>query len=187
LKEKYAELQTNQKSTGLKLEKTEVDEYFQSLTKKLDIAGVDDPEYTNKKALIDELYTKGSGGEILNFLIEKNLVPANWKGNKDVIKDCSKLKTQLDQRKAQVEQQKKEATLDNFKAGITEKRLQLEAKANKTEDELKILQSYLYLEQNPDASQAMFEESLKAIDDSALYIGIGSMVRQSLIASFTDL
>ncbi|MDR0650136.1 MAG: hypothetical protein LBG59_01680 [Candidatus Peribacteria bacterium] len=63
----------------------------------------------------------------------------------------------------------------------------MEGKANKTEDELKILQSYLYLEQNPEASEEMFQESLQAMDDSALYTGIGSMVRQSLITSFTDL
>ncbi|MDR0650135.1 MAG: hypothetical protein LBG59_01675 [Candidatus Peribacteria bacterium] len=80
----------------MQLEKTEINEYFQSLTKKLDIIGTDDPELADKKALIDELYTKGSEGEILNFLVDKNLVPASRKGNKDVLKDCSKLKTQLD-------------------------------------------------------------------------------------------
>ncbi|MDR0607445.1 MAG: hypothetical protein LBG52_03665 [Candidatus Peribacteria bacterium] len=156
------------------------------MTKKLDITGAEDPAYDDKKALIDELYTKGSGDEILDFLIEKNLVPGNWKDNKGVVKECAQLKTQLDQKKAQVEQQKKEATFENYKADITEKRLQLEAKPNKTEDELKILQSYLYLEQNPQISEELFQESLQVMDDSALYIGIGSMVRQSLIGSFTD-
>jgi hypothetical protein len=137
--------------------------------------------------LIDELYTQGSGGEILNFLIEKGLVPASRKGNKSVIKECAKLKMLLDQRKAQVELQQKEATFENFQAGITEKRIQLEAKPNKTEIELQLLQSYLYLEQNPEASREKYEESLAAMDDSALYLGIGSMVRSCLIGSFTDL
>jgi hypothetical protein len=137
--------------------------------------------------LIDELYKKGSGEKILDLLINKNLVPSAREGNKEVIKECANLKTQLDQRKAQVEQQEQSATFENFQAGITEKRLQLEAKPNKTEDELKILQSCLYLEKNTQASKTQFEKSLAAMDDTALYIGIGSMVRTSLVGSFTDL
>jgi hypothetical protein len=157
------------------------------LQTKLDITDANDPQYEQKKNLIDELYKKSSGGEILKYLIDEKLLPEKRKGNKDVVKECATFKDLLAQRKMQIEQQKSAATFENFQAGITEQRLQLEAKPNKTEDEIRLLQSYLYLEQNPQASQAQFETSLAAMDDTTLYMGIGSMARKCLIGSFTDL
>jgi hypothetical protein len=178
----------------LEIKDTEINKYFQNLTTKLDIMDADNENtITQKKKLIDGLYVQANGGEILNYLVEKGLLPISWKGNKDVTKECAKIKDKLDQKQLQMQQQKDiYMHIDSHvHTQISEQKMRLEQKTNKTEKELQELQAYTYLVEHPSESTEMFEmvkENLLANLDSeeTKYRGIGSLVRTSLLGSFVD-
>jgi hypothetical protein len=178
----------------LEIKNTDLNRYFQNLTTKLDITDTDNENtITQKKKLIDGLYLNTSGGEILNYLIEKGLVPTNWKGNEDVTKECVKIKDKLDQKQLQMKQQKDiYMHIDSHvHTQISEQKLRLEQKTDKTEKELQELQAYTYLVEHPSESTEMFEmvkENLLANLDpkETKYRGIGSLVRANLLGSFVD-
>jgi len=74
---------------------------------------------------------------------------------------------------------------------IKQQKLLLEQKTNKTQEDLQHLQAYTFLIDHPDQATGIFEQVktgiLEGLDsDKVRYMGIGSLVRNSLIGSFAD-
>jgi hypothetical protein len=180
--------------TKMQLKEKNIDQYFQTISKKLEIEEKDmmkeekKDEIDNKMKIIDTMYQMPDALSLQNFLIEQKMLPDSRTGNKMVKEACQELKNNLDAKRAQAEYIKQLANDEQaFIDGVANNRIKLEQKSNRTEEENIALQGLVVLEANPNGMRLAFEEAKERITDADLYIGIGTMVKSSLVKPFVEL
>ena len=172
---------------NIELNDTTLNDYFQNIKNKLEIKE-DDPEAAKKKALIDDLYDKAKNDkdwtDILGFLTsdEVKLLPKSWATDPDVKKKALEIWRTL-----RKNQEKMDALTENAIMKRQEKlRLELEAKTDKTEEDIVMLQGLTFLSQNPDIAQEEYAKIMEKEKDGIKYWGINELFMKSFITTFVD-
>lgn len=162
---------------AIAIENKEYDKIFKNIyTKlKLDVAWSLDDEWnlseTETKKLIDGLYAQPGARELFEYLKQQGLLPKNIEfSDKKVWELTNNLYETLKNKKNNSENFT--ITSEQFLKEYEEITLELEAKENKTDDEIAILQSQKVLLQNPDLVESLVSEKIKRTQAAIKYGGI---------------
>lgn len=170
----------------LEITDEDINETFQNITTKLEIASDDSKEAKDAKIqLMDQLYAAKDGQGIETILVDNGMLSAKVAGNKDIVDMCTNLKSKLLEKKQGLE--KLPYNLDSLAAEQKNEQLSLETKPEKTEADLIKLQALQYLMDNRDMQNKLNQETLDAAKSMFLYTGIGQMTKSILAASLVDL
>lgn len=178
----------------LTLKDKKIDLYFKNISQKLELNEDDETKNINQKRLIDILYTAQDWIWLKRILQNNALLPQDKdlssKQLQKVLEKCMQLREQL------LEQQKAFDTLpktvdDTYLASIKKdfynKKIKLEAKTDKTEDDYVELQTYIIMEQNPDILLESAQTALSAMKDQMKYANIDHLVKWTIGSTLIDM
>ncbi len=164
----------------LEIKEIEYNTCFQKIWEILSIPEWEWEMPANIKANIDELYAASTSAPwVLNFLKSKGMLPSSASlDDKKINEWCKKIYNTI---------QSKNQIIDHFdikaedmKQSLQEEKNNLEAKDNKTSDDIARLNAILFLLGNPDALQEQAEKQKEVMADVIKYVWIDSEIKWSI-------
>lgn len=136
-----------------------------------------DNTYASAKKWTDSLIT---------LFVWRWRLPENWKDEEKEIRKCmDNLKDKLNSLNNQCENIS--LSVDDIIKAQHEKRLELEQKENKTENDMKILQSLVYLEDNPNEARESYQKAIEINNIELKYWNLWQIVKWWLLSALGEL
>lgn len=136
-----------------------------------------DNTYASAKRWTDSLIT---------LFVGRNWLPKNWKKEEKEVRKCmDNLKDKLNSIDSQVNNLN--LSVNSMIKEQHQKRLKLEQKQNKTEDEIKTLQSLVYLDENQEKAKEIYKDTIEKTNIELKYWNLWQVVKWWLMSALWEL
>ena len=123
---------------------------------------------------------------LITLFVGRWWLPKNWKSEEKEVRKCmDNLKDKLNSINDQCNNIS--LSVDDMIKTQHEKKLKLEQKENKTEDDMRILQSLVYLEDNPNEAREIYQKTIEINNIESKYWNLWQIVRWWLLSALGEL